>query len=56
MIERASIDEAYLDITDVVEKRLDKISLSELTLSLANTYIVGYSEVGKNNEGTVIMK
>lgn len=53
MTERASVDEAYLDITDIVEKRLDKISSNELISSLTNTYIVGYSEVGKNDEGTV---
>ncbi|XP_014469097.1 PREDICTED: DNA polymerase eta [Dinoponera quadriceps] len=50
MIERASVDEAYLDITNIVEKRLDTISSKELISSLANTYIVGYTEVGKNNE------
>ncbi|XP_012529747.1 DNA polymerase eta isoform X2 [Monomorium pharaonis] len=52
VIERASVDEAYLDITDIVDKRLatSKISPRELILSLANTYIVGYSEVNKNDE------
>lgn len=53
MIERASVDEAYLDITDIIEKKLDKISLNELISLLSNTYIVGYSEVGKNDEGIV---
>ncbi|XP_020289889.1 DNA polymerase eta isoform X2 [Pseudomyrmex gracilis] len=52
VIERASIDEAYLDITDVIDKRLatSKMSPKELMLLLANTYIVGYSEINKNDE------
>ncbi|KAL6259254.1 hypothetical protein P5V15_009173 [Pogonomyrmex californicus] len=52
VIERASVDEAYLDITDIVDKRLatSEISSKELIASLKNTYIVGYSEVGKNDE------
>ncbi|EFN80675.1 DNA polymerase eta [Harpegnathos saltator] len=50
VIERASVDEAYLDITDIVEKRLDKISSNELISSLANTFVVGYSEIGKSDE------
>ncbi|XP_071558599.1 DNA polymerase eta [Temnothorax nylanderi] len=52
VIERASVDEAYLDVTDIVDKRLaaSKIPPKELISSLANTYVVGYSEVGKNNE------
>ncbi|XP_012215704.1 DNA polymerase eta [Linepithema humile] len=51
-IERASVDEAYLDITDIVDKKIvtSKSSLKELILSLTNTYIVGYSEVNKNDE------
>lgn len=53
MIERASVDEAYLDITDIVDKRLTTINITpkELISSLANTYIVGYSEINKNDEG-----
>lgn len=56
VIERASIDEAYLDITDVIDKRLatSKMSPKELMLLLANTYIVGYSEINKNDEGNVL--
>ncbi|KAL0106543.1 hypothetical protein PUN28_016321 [Cardiocondyla obscurior] len=52
IIERASVDEAYLDITDIVDKRLasSEVSLKELISSLTNTYIVGYSEVDKNDE------
>ncbi|GAB1863394.1 DNA polymerase eta [Camponotus japonicus] len=52
VIERASVDEAYLDITDIVDKRLTTTNVSpkELISSLANTYIVGYSEINKNDE------
>ncbi|XP_011865850.1 PREDICTED: DNA polymerase eta [Vollenhovia emeryi] len=52
VIERASVDEAYLDITDIVDKRLatSRVSPKDLTSSLANTFVVGYSEVGKNDE------
>ncbi|KYQ47834.1 DNA polymerase eta [Trachymyrmex zeteki] len=52
VIERASVDEAYLDITDIVDKRLaaSKVSPKQLISFLANTYVVGYSEIGKNDE------
>lgn len=52
VIERASVDEAYLDITDIVDKKLaaSKVSPKGLISSLSNTYVVGYSEVGKNDE------
>lgn len=57
-IERASVDEAYLDITDIVDKRIatSQVFSKELISSLANTYIVGYSEVNKNDEGNVKTK
>ncbi|XP_018373164.1 PREDICTED: DNA polymerase eta isoform X2 [Trachymyrmex cornetzi] len=50
--ERASVDEAYLDITDIVDKRLaaSKVSPKQLISFLANTYVVGYSEINKNDE------
>jgi nucleotidyltransferase/DNA polymerase involved in DNA repair len=52
VIERASVDEAYLDITDIVDKKFstNEMSSKEIISSLANTYIVGYSEIGKNDE------
>ncbi|XP_076760670.1 DNA polymerase eta [Xylocopa sonorina] len=52
IIERASVDEAYLDITDIVDERMSRNnnSLSCLMTQLSNTFVVGYSEVGKNNE------
>lgn len=55
IIERASVDEAYLDVTDITDKRLAacKVSPKELISSLANTYVVGYTEVSRNDEGNV---
>lgn len=53
IIERASVDEAYLDITDIVVKKLSMSSISQehLTTQLCNTFVVGYSEIGNNDEG-----
>ncbi|XP_076236904.1 DNA polymerase eta isoform X2 [Calliopsis andreniformis] len=52
VIERASVDEAYLDITDIVEKRIAEsfISPEQLVAQLSNTFVIGHSEVGKNDE------
>ncbi|XP_054000230.1 DNA polymerase eta [Hylaeus anthracinus] len=52
IVERASVDEAYLDLTDVIDKSLqiNSISPENLITQLSNTFIVGYSEVGKNDE------
>lgn len=53
IVERASVDEAYLDVTDLVDKRMltNNISLEQLTADLSHTFVVGHSEVGKNDEG-----
>lgn len=53
IIERASVDEAYLDITDIVYKKMSTNlnSLEYLMTQLSNTFVVGYSEIGKNDEG-----
>lgn len=39
-VEKASIDEAYLDLTEVVEKRATKVKPSDLR----NTFVVGYPD------------
>ncbi|KAG8225399.1 hypothetical protein J437_LFUL004599, partial [Ladona fulva] len=52
-IQRASVDEAYLDLTDEVNKRLaeEKNPGDILTsISLPNTFVVGYAEDGNNDE------
>ncbi|CAG2063441.1 unnamed protein product, partial [Timema podura] len=48
-VERASVDEAYLDITRAVEKRLKEITEVQPS-QLANTFVVGYSEAEDNDE------
>ncbi|CAD1468582.1 unnamed protein product [Heterotrigona itama] len=52
IIERASVDEAYLDITNLVSKRISTnlISSNHLIKQLSNTFVVGYSKDGKNDE------
>lgn len=46
------MDEAYLDITDMVHKRMStNLNFSDLATQLSNTFVVGYSEIGKNDEG-----
>ncbi|KOC59820.1 DNA polymerase eta [Habropoda laboriosa] len=52
IIERASVDEAYLDVTDIVNTRMstNSNSLEYLVTKLSHTFVVGYTEVGKNNE------
>ncbi|XP_076280998.1 DNA polymerase eta [Lasioglossum baleicum] len=52
LIERASVDEAYLDITNIVEQRISTNfpTPEELAIQLSNTFVVGFSEVGKNDE------
>lgn len=49
-IERASVDEAYLDITQLVDERLSQYS-KELDTKLNTTFVVGHTEVGNNDEG-----
>ena len=41
VVERASVDEAYIDITKLVEKRIDEgLQISET--DLPNTFVVGH--------------
>ncbi|XP_046400631.1 DNA polymerase eta-like [Ischnura elegans] len=52
-VQRASVDEAYLDLSEEVDKRLaeEKYPGELLTsISLPNTYVVGYSVDGRNDE------
>ncbi|XP_058797700.1 DNA polymerase eta [Phymastichus coffea] len=52
LVERASIDEAYLDITQIIDDQLAQgmFENEDLQNELQNTYVVGYSENGVNNE------
>ncbi|XP_071963079.1 DNA polymerase eta-like [Antedon mediterranea] len=60
-VERASIDEAYIDLTDVVQKRLERLQGERITFDmLPNTHVVGWdgneetsslSEDGSSKQG-----
>lgn len=52
MIERASVDEAYLDITSLVEKRDTPESYRELAEILSNSHVIGETHSFTNDEGT----
>lgn len=50
LLSRASVDEAYLDITEQVQNRLADMNLGKFSLqpsSLKNTYAVGYNDIGE---------
>ncbi|XP_065361651.1 DNA polymerase eta [Calliphora vicina] len=50
LLERASVDEAYLDITDAVNKRLQEMNNGTFILQpqeLVNTYAVGFPTIGE---------
>lgn len=50
-VERASIDEAFIDLTDVVEKRLSQpVSVGQLP----NTFVVGFTPSDVNDNGKFI--
>ena len=50
-VERASVDEAYIDLTADVESRLAMLQGENINLSqLPNTFVVGYDEK-LNNDG-----
>lgn len=50
LLERASVDEAYLDITENVKKRFKEMSDGSFVLTpdkLLNCYAVGYDHIGE---------
>ncbi|XP_046998076.1 DNA polymerase eta [Schistocerca americana] len=50
-VERASVDEAYLDITKAVEERMCLLGKGKVTpTQLPNTFVVGFSNVDSNDE------
>lgn len=52
-VEKASIDEAYIDITDIVNQRAaDNIAVT--ADQLMNTFIVGFTSQNNNDEGNVL--
>ncbi|KAK0168556.1 hypothetical protein PV327_002342 [Microctonus hyperodae] len=52
IIERASVDEAYLDISDLVDERMNQMNCSSKSIIplLNNTYVVGYCDEDNNDE------
>ncbi|XP_001985566.2 DNApol-eta [Drosophila grimshawi] len=49
LLERASVDEAYLDITETVNQRVQQLETGSLALKpeeLVNSYAVGYENIG----------
>lgn len=51
-VQRASVDEAYIDLTEAVKNRLDNDKDIQACL-LKNTFVVGYSPKDSNEEGIV---
>lgn len=50
IVERASIDEAYLDLSELVENELQELVSNQIKINtndLPNTYVVGYNAEGK---------
>lgn len=51
-IERASIDEAYLDVTSVVDDMMKNYTDTCVTVDLLpNTHVVGFQEKDENGKG-----
>ncbi|XP_046491410.1 DNA polymerase eta [Neodiprion pinetum] len=52
VVERASVDEAYLDITELVNQEMlsSQMSAAKMVECLPNTFVIGYSIVGNNDE------
>lgn len=54
VIERASIDEAYMDLTSSVQKRLKDLELSRIDPQLLrNTYVQGFPVPGSEEDAPV---
>lgn len=49
VVERASIDEAYIDLSDIVQERMKSIGHISAT-QLPNTFVLGFSPED-NDEG-----
>jgi DNA polymerase eta len=49
-VQRASIDEAYIDLTEAVERRITGLHQVQSS-QLATTFVVGFTDVDSNDEG-----
>ncbi|RVE54972.1 hypothetical protein evm_000339 [Chilo suppressalis] len=48
LLERASIDEAYLDITDTVQERLKSLNINTVDVNMVpNTFALGYENINE---------
>ena len=49
-VERASVDEAYIDLTEEVQKRMATLNSQKVSSDqLPNTFVVGYEPEDKGN-------
>jgi DNA polymerase eta len=49
-VQRASVDEAYIDITETVEQRISSFCRVQSS-QLATTFVVGFTDTNSNDEG-----
>ncbi|XP_033115936.1 DNA polymerase eta-like [Anneissia japonica] len=50
-VERASIDEAYIDLTEAVQQRMERMQGESVTFDmLPNTHVVGWDGTGESSE------
>lgn len=49
-VQRASVDEAYIDVTEAVEQRISSLGRVQPS-QLATTFVVGFTDTNSNDEG-----
>lgn len=49
-VQRASVDEAYIDVTEAVEQRISSLCWVQPS-QLATTFVVGFTDTNSNDEG-----
>lgn len=49
-VQRASVDEAYIDLTEAVEQRITGLHQVQSS-QLSTTFVVGFTDVDSNDEG-----
>ena len=50
-VERASIDEAYIDLTEEVNRRIEEEKVKVLAKDLSNTHVSGFDDASKEDKG-----
>lgn len=50
-VERASVDEAYIDLTNLVEEKIQNGRISLDVEKFPSTFVVGYSDKNSNDMG-----